>query len=144
MATMRDHLKNLHKREGQHHVVKAAHHAAVGGHYQKLAAALGKTEVSEAQKDTAGILEALAGEHERLSEEHAAMAEHHQVQMEACSKATDAADLSKRDDLIPLNVSGVTPDRPDHLRMVARAGGPPVPEQPLVAEGFEKLVSIEE
>ena len=137
MANVRQHLHDLHKREAQHHTVKAEHHAVVAGHYRTLSGAVAK---AEGQADSKVTLEALAGLHEKLSAEHTNMANHHADKAEACAKAVDTGDLTKRDGLVPTAISVVAPN----VHAVPRAGMQPLPEKPNVSPQFRKVVEIED
>src|SRR2546430_2447611 len=128
MSRVSQHLHGLHKAMHQDRTDAIANHQA----------ALEKAAAMEPAGGTMTTF--LKAEIDR----HQKAADHHSAAMEECGKAIAAEDLTKRGDgLEPTRISAIAPERAE-VRMVARVGGPPVPEQPLVAEGFEKLVSIED
>ncbi len=135
MASMREHLTEVHKRTAEHHSKKATSHVARATHFKKLATQLGKTETTEASKDSKAILEALAVLHEEMSQEHSDMAEFHSDCAEKCAKAVDAGDLNK---LVPTRVSTIAPPR-----AVPRTGAPPIQRRAVDPE-LEKALGINE
>jgi hypothetical protein len=82
---------------------------------------------------------------------HKGMSESHLECGEACAKCAmsikaNAGDLTKLadvDDMVPLNVSVVTPPNPG-IRAVPRAGAPAQSDHAEVPRQFEKMVAVDE
>jgi hypothetical protein len=123
MATMKNHLADMHKRE-------AAHHTAAAGHFQELVKCIAKASNEEVTngKDT---LAALVSEHQSMATYHADCAD-------KCAKANDN-DLDK---LQPSQVSGLALER-SGIHAIPRTGQP-VPVIPNVPLEFEKVFSIDD
>src|SRR6266700_3666190 len=130
MPSGREHLASNHQKEHDHWSTFGKGLGNVATHLRAMHKETGMTGECK-PADEVDKLAALAQSH----------ATYHGSQVEECMKAADPADLAKRDQLEPTPVSGVVPDRPDHLRMIARPGQRPVPEEAQVPREFEKLVS---
>jgi hypothetical protein len=122
MASMKQHLADMHKK-------MAAHHVAMSTHSDALAKCMGKAaEASDATK----ILNAMTSEHQQMAAYHADSAD-------ACEKAA-SADLNK---MVPLSVSGIAPERPV-IRSIPRTGAPSLSTIAQVNPAFAKLLEVDE
>jgi hypothetical protein len=97
---------------GDHFAAESEHHGVM---------AKGWDEASEQSKSHADRAEACS-----------TMAEKCHSLADKCTKANSLADLEKLfgdggDAIVPTQVSRVAPDKPGSVRMVARAGQPPIP-----------------
>lgn len=104
MATMKEHLSEMHDRMAQHH-------KSMAGHFETLSKCMAKASNGEA-RDGKGTLDALTAEHQSMAAFHSDCAS-------TCAKANDG-DLNK---LVPNFVSGIAPERPG-VRAVPRTGAP--------------------
>jgi hypothetical protein len=132
-----EHLAGFHKHA-------AAHHETLAKCYGKIAG-VQKSAKSEMKPDEQSSLAECLN---KIAETHEAASEYHKAALEECTKATEAGDLEKRrreDEVEPLRVSAVVPDRPT-IQAVPRTGGKPMPvashvEAPL---DFRKLSGLDE
>lgn len=150
--TAREHIADFHRKAQEHHNEMEKCHANLSKCFSSLHKESG---MSDKESPHAKI----AAHHERLAALHKSHAEYHEQAANGCAKAADSPDLNKRAGLeiirdevrkaldtmiVPMQVSGVTPDNP-HFRPVTRTGQrelTPV-ERPPVPLELEKILAIE-
>jgi hypothetical protein len=132
MSKVSAHLEKVHS-----HL--AEHHSNLAECFGKLAD-FGKSAKSEMEggKDLTDCLGKIATQHTATAAFHKAMASE-------CTKAAEASDLEKNQ-LVPTEVSAVTPDTPRNIRAVPRHGAKPFPAQthavPLGGIDFSKIIGV--
>ncbi|MGB0037064.1 MAG: hypothetical protein WBP79_16470 [Candidatus Acidiferrales bacterium] len=133
MASVRQHLVNLHKVAAEHHTKMAQLHKK---HLQKAAA------MEEDDKEQGPTNEHHNAFHREAMAAHQEAAERHAQMCQDCEKTVADQDLSK---LVPTGVSGITPDNPMY-RAIPREGQRAISEtpKPVVPLEFEHMVKIEE
>ena len=119
--TMREHMRDTHEKLAAHHVRMGKIHNA----------ALKKAAMEDGDEEF----------HKGAMAEHAAMAEHH---LECC-KALDATHKAMDGgDSWPTGLSIITPEIPQNIRAVPRAGQREIMNKAEIAPGLEKVLGFDE
>jgi hypothetical protein len=151
MASVREHLREVHGRQAAHSLARAKFHKAMSGHFKKLAA-LSKTAKSEMDDgDAMDLFDSAAAEHNEMADECVSMGEYHAACAKALADGNEPAaakammgmsDAERRTAVIaPDQVSAVAP--PAAVHGVPRYGAPTLPENSPVPAAFEKMVALD-
>jgi hypothetical protein len=134
-----------HTRAAEHAVVSATFHKAMEQHFGALADAMSKAQADGPVE----VLQSIGQEHAAMADAHTADAEYH-VQCCKNLSATHKSMMNDDDELVPTEVSIVTPGAPMNrgvraeVRAVPRYGAPQAASVPDVSPEFQKLFSIDE
>lgn len=146
MPSMREHLTEFHGKAAAHHDAKAAYHDSREQSHTKHAAIHKTMHKSTGMAESPHLSLALLHEqdavlHKTAAAHHREHADFHRTAMEACAKGVDSGDLTKREGLVPTNVSRVAPERPT-ITPVLRHGQREIATS--VAPEFSKILGTDQ